>query len=614
VNTLLDFSRIEARRMEAVYEPTDLAAFTAELASNFRSATDRAGLRLVVDCPPLGEAVFVDRDMWEKVVLNLLSNAFKFTFEGELAVTLRLADGRAVLSVRDTGTGISAGEIPHLFERFYRVKGARARTHEGTGIGLSLVQELVRFHGGSVSVDSVPGQGSIFTVSIPTGKAHLPAERIAIPRSLVSTSVGASPFLEEALRWFPDHEPPVSVSEDIGSSGPEGWSAPVTSPSERPKGVDTASGRRPRILWADDNADMREYVSRLLREHWSVEAAADGKSALEAARADPPDLVLADVMMPGLDGFALLRALRDDPGTSTVPVILLSARAGEEARVEGLQAGADDYVIKPFTARELMARVGTHLTLARARREAERQAQAAQAEAEAASRAKDVFLAMLSHELRQPMSSIVGWVRMLRSGEVTAAMQQRGLETLERNAHTLTRLIDDLLDVSSIVAGKIQLRLRAVDLRHPIEAALEVARPGATAKGIELERILDADAPSVFGDPDRLQQVVWNLLSNAVKFTPDGGRVTVRLRRTSSRVIISVGDSGCGIRQEFLPRIFDRFTQATEETTRAVRGLGLGLAIVRHLVELHGGTVSAESAGEGRGSMFTVSFPIASTR
>ena len=209
VNTLLDFSRIEAGRARASYEPTDLAALTAELASNFRSACEKAGLRLVVDCPPLPEPVFVDRDMWEKVVLNLVSNAFKFTLEGEVVVRLGPVGGAVELSVRDTGTGIPAGELPRIFERFHRVDGARGRTHEGTGIGLALVHELVRLHGGSVRAESTLGRGSTFVVSVPLGNAHLPADSVGASRPPAATAVGATAFVEEASAGCPMRRPPA---------------------------------------------------------------------------------------------------------------------------------------------------------------------------------------------------------------------------------------------------------------------------------------------------------------------------------------------------------------------------------------------------------------------
>jgi signal transduction histidine kinase/CheY-like chemotaxis protein len=363
VNTLLDFSRIEAGRIHAVYEPVDLAALTAELASVFRSAIEKAGMRLVVDCAPLNEPVYVDRDMWEKIVLNLLSNAFKFTFQGDIRVALRQAGSEVKLTVSDTGTGIPEAELPHLFERFHRVKGSRGRSYEGSGIGLAMVQELAKLHGGSVSVESAVDRGTMFTVSVPAGRAHLPADHIGAARTLASTALGAAPFVEEALRWLPGEE---SRLDGVDATNPFEPSLQRDTP---PIDAQTPSPPRPRIVWADDNADMRDYVVRLLAPFGSVEPVSDGRAALAAIHREIPDLVLADVMMPGLDGFELLRAIRSEPRTADIPVVLLSARAGEESRVEGLTAGADDYLIKPFSARELLARVETHVKLGRLRRE-----------------------------------------------------------------------------------------------------------------------------------------------------------------------------------------------------------------------------------------------------
>ena len=337
VNTLLDFSRIEAGRIEASYEPTDLSGFTAELASVFRSTIENAGLRLVVDCPPLDAPVYVDREMWEKIVYNLLSNAFKFTFTGEIEVRIRREGDRVVLAVRDTGTGIPPAELPHLFERFHRVKGARGRTFEGSGIGLALVQELIRLHGGTVRVDSQVDHGTSFFVSLPLGSAHLPADRLGSARTPTPVATRSEAWLQEVAGWVP-----------------------------LPKSTLTPSrGSLPRILLADDNADMREYLRRLLSEEYRVEAVNDGVAALKSAQRDPPDLILTDVMMPGMDGLELMNRLRDEPQLKGIPVIMLSARAGEEARVEGWHAGADDYLVKPFSAGELLTRVSTRLELSR---------------------------------------------------------------------------------------------------------------------------------------------------------------------------------------------------------------------------------------------------------
>jgi len=334
VNTLLDFSRIESGRAGDSYEAVDLGLLVTELASVFRSAIERAGLTLTVSAPTPSAAVYVDREMWEKIVFNLLSNALKFTFEGRIDVALVERGGGIELSVSDTGSGIPAADLPHVFERFHRVRGARGRTIEGTGIGLALVQELVKLHGGNVTVESELERGSTFRVWLPFGRAHLPAERVGVPRVASSTALGKGVYVEEALSWLRGAAP-----------SPE-------SPAEK-----LPLGSRRRILLCEDNADMREYVERLLSGTYEVESVGDGEQALAAARRRTPDLVLSDVMMPKLDGFGLLGALHADARLAGIPVILLSARAGEAARVEGLRLGADDYLVKPFSARELLTRI-----------------------------------------------------------------------------------------------------------------------------------------------------------------------------------------------------------------------------------------------------------------
>ncbi|HEY9873640.1 MAG TPA: response regulator, partial [Candidatus Obscuribacterales bacterium] len=706
---------------------------------------------------------------------------------------------------------------------------------------------------------SVLGKGSCFTVSIPTGSAHLPQDRISATRTLASTALSATPYLEEAMRWLPE--------EAQGSAGvpPALEGAGEQDAFLSPAPVSLRSSAR--ILLADDNVDMRDYVKRLLSQHYEVEAVPDGLAALSAALACVPDLVLTDVMMPGLDGFGLLQALRADPQTRKVPIILLSARAGEEARVEGLEAGADDYLIKPFSARELLARVEAALKMARFQQEAmqrerglrveaevakahletvlagiqdqfyvldrewrysfvndrvaevvgipkeellgkniwemfpdlvgsefytqvhrtqteqtvirfeycylpwhrwfenrvypfaegvtilvtditdrkqaektlreseerfrnmadnapvmvwvtdttgycnylskswyeftgqteetglgfgwinavhpedrdraknsfleanerrelfsveyrlrrqdgehrwvidtaspwfaldgqfqgyigsalditDRKAaeadrdrllqleQAARTEAESANRVKDEFLAVLSHELRSPLNPILGWARLLQTRQFDPAAQKKALATIERNAKLQVELIDDLLDVSRILRGKIHLNMVPVNLVSVIEAAMETVRLAAEAKDIQIQKILDASVGKVLGDSSRLQQVIWNLLSNAIKFTPEGGKVNIQLQCIDAQAQITVTDTGKGISPEFLPHVFEYFRQADSTTTRKFGGLGLGLAIVRHLVELHGGTVWAESGGEGQGAIFTLRLPL----
>ncbi|ACK70406.1 multi-sensor signal transduction histidine kinase [Gloeothece citriformis PCC 7424] len=363
VNTLLEFSRLEAGRIQAFYQPTDLATFTHDLASVFRSAMEQAGIEFSVNCPPLPELIYVDRQMWEKIVLNLLSNAFKFTFEGEIRLSLAWTGERVKLDIQDTGVGIAPEEIPHLFQRFHRVLGVRSRTHEGSGIGLSLVRELVNLHGGTIEVNSTLEAGTCFTIYIPSGTAHLNPDQISSTPSLPATSPTTAVFVEEALGWLPE------TAESLATDTPS---------SHR---LTPANGR---ILLADDNGDMREYVKRLLSQYYEVETVADGIAALEAIRRHPPDLVLSDVMMPRLNGFELLQELRRNPLTEELPIILLSARAGEESLVEGLKSGADDYLVKPFSARELLARIEATLKMAQLRQQAAQKEQKLRAEAEAA--------------------------------------------------------------------------------------------------------------------------------------------------------------------------------------------------------------------------------------
>jgi signal transduction histidine kinase len=344
VNTLLDFARIEANQVGASFAPTNLAQLTKALASSFATVCEQVGIKLVIDCPPLSEPVHVDPQMWEKIVLNLVSNAFKFTFVGTIEVALRERDEVVELVVTDSGNGISAEHLPRLFERFFRIHGVRARSAEGTGIGLTIVRELARWHGGDVTVDSAPGRGSRFGVTVRRGTAHLPADQLDGSHSLISRAT-RSAFTEEAKQW---------TADELADRVPAG-----------PLGV------RPRILWADDNGDMRAYVRQLLATEFEVVAVTNGHAALDAFRSKPFDLVLADVMMPGMDGLALVEALRAEPPHRAVPILLLSGRTGDEAAIEALERGADEYLVKPLANRRLLATIRSHLSLARLRRAAE---------------------------------------------------------------------------------------------------------------------------------------------------------------------------------------------------------------------------------------------------
>ncbi|MEO7426520.1 MAG: response regulator [Fibrobacteria bacterium] len=369
VNNLLEFSRLESGRARAVFSPVDLDALTSDLAGLFRSAMEMTGLAFSIDCAPLPEQAYVDAEMWEKIIVNLLSNAYKFTPSGKISLSLRLNGDCFEAIVADTGIGISKEDLPRIFDRFHRVRNAGSIAQQGSGIGLAMVQDLAQIHGGSVTVESEIGKGSRFIVSIPRGRAHLAGEKI-LPADDAKTL--------HSQRWqtAPLFATAIAKEGFTGRAGSQAF-ADVAA-ALPPIGMGSGSGKPFRILLAEDNADMREYLVHLLKPHWSVETAGDGQAALTAIRANPPDLVLTDVMMPRLDGFGMLKEIRSHADTASLPVIMLSARAGEEATLEGIEAGADDYLVKPFSSRELLVRIAARLEISEVRARERRARQEAQ--------------------------------------------------------------------------------------------------------------------------------------------------------------------------------------------------------------------------------------------
>ncbi|WP_109485591.1 ATP-binding protein [Occallatibacter savannae] len=355
VNNLLDFSRIEAGRANANFEAVDLVSMTAEIASGFRSTFEKAGLSLSTDAEPLSEKIYIDREMWEKILLNLLSNAFKFTFSGGVTVSIDESADSVCVNVADTGVGIPSEEIPRIFERFHRIEGTRGRSYEGTGIGLALVNELVKIHGGSIQVTSEPGVGTRFEIRLPKGTAHLDPEQVSHSNVSSSASLRVDGFVAEALRWIDD--PPAGDLISQISSLPEAFANESA----------VKADRRRRVLLVDDNADMREYMARLLEPFFEIEIARDGSKALQRIASSRPDLVMVDAMMPVMDGYELLKQIRENPELASLPVIMVSARAGTEMEIQGREAGADDYVSKPFSSRELVTRVRAVLKVAEIR-------------------------------------------------------------------------------------------------------------------------------------------------------------------------------------------------------------------------------------------------------
>lgn len=718
VNQLLDFSAIEANRIQASFQLTDLSFFTMELASMFRAAIEKAGIILEVDCLSLPEPVYVDRDMWEKIVLNLLSNAFKHTFEGKIKVRLCWDEGQVKLIVQDTGVGIPTVQLPKLFERFQRIPETRSRTHEGSGIGLALVQELAKLHGGTVSVESILGQGTTFTVSVPAGNKHLPIEQIQAETDLEKATSKAQPFIAEAMSWLPQQVDNGSVSlaqEDVS------W-------------YKTADGEKVRVLLAEDNADMRSYIERLLSAYCDVESVSDGQAAWDAIRSHPPDLVLSDIMMPKMDGLQLLSALRTDEAFKTIPVVLLSARAGESATVEGLQMGADDYLIKPFDKQELLERVKVNLNLelhritaeakkarqiseARFRRMVDsniigifsgrlqdgviteandyvlnmlgytrgelensqlnwkrltppeyehvdearlyeslekgflmpyekqyihkngyrvdiilgvailegsqddficyvlditdrKKAEAALADyakrLEQSNKELENFATIASHDLQEPLRKILVFTNHLEKTEKQFLSEEGidDLERIQRATNRMQRLIDDLLDLSRISRrGK---PFQPVDLKAVTrEVIAELSYP---FKDVH-ERVNLSGSMNIQADPNQMHQMLLQLLDNALKFHKPGHLSLVKItieHAPEEQCQISISDNGIGMKQNYLHKIFDTFTRlhGTEYA-----GTGIGLALVKKIVERHNGSIEVQSTPEV-GTRFTIMLPL----
>lgn len=573
VNALLDFSRLESGRVKAVFEPLDLATVTSTLASAFESAIDRAGMKLKIKCSPLAAPVYVDREMWEKIVFNLVSNAFKYTLKGEIEVTLQAFGKGVELSVRDTGTGIPEHELPKIFERFHRVEGAVGRTHEGTGIGLSLVQELVRLHGGTVSVESTVGKGSRFTVRIPYGSGHLPQDQVSqTVERRTSNLTRPESIVQDALRWIPEAAGPAAMgkSEEVRA--------------------------KKRIVVADDNSDMRSYIRDLLTETYEVIVVGDGRQALEAVKLRSPDLVVSDVMMPVMDGIELLKTLRADPDLGTVPVILLSARAGEESTISGIALGADDYVTKPFSAKELQARIQTQLNLLDMRTRLMKELAFSNQELEAFSRS-------VSHDLRAPLRGIAGFSKILLEDHAPKLGDEiKGyLQRISAAAEKMGQLIDGLLSLSRI--SREGLRKQDVDLSRIFTAIMSELQTTDPERQMRL-----TVAPGLIAQGDRrlLEIALQNLLSNAWKFTSKKSSPRIEFGRLADKDgTYFIKDNGAGFDMKYGDKLFGVFQRL--HAASDFEGTGIGLATVRRIIERHGGRIWAEGAvNEGATFYFTL--------
>ncbi|KAI9277504.1 hypothetical protein BC943DRAFT_364222 [Umbelopsis sp. AD052] len=741
VNTLLQYTQLETGRMRAQYKPVNnLPETTREIASAFDTVAVRFGLQYILDCPswewsePSGRShslddttAFVDVDIWEIIILNLLSNAFKHCIKGSVRLTLRRylrpssssptaaiyrnpfatpaiassdtatpesvssitssvsSAGYYELTVADTGSGIAEEDISRIFDRFYSVRSTESRSHEGIGIGLSFIKDLVESQKGIITVDSTLGVGSTFTVKLPLGFRHLNPHSVV--RSVDDNDSVRSPsnhlptikvdtlhkstvnkmlpnngklFVAETGGWndFDDH-PQESLIE------PSTPSQLVVEPTPAIDIEDYMNHHsdifKPTVLVCDDNTDMRSYIRHTLTSNFNVIEASNGQEALDiavrlaASEASEMsmqgedvvprrriDLVLADVMMPVMDGIELSKNLRANPFTRTLPIIMLTARAASGDSMNGLFAGADDYLFKPFDAQELIGRVTTHSNLYRMRLEYA-DARNKIAVLEAANDAKSKLIALVSHELRTPLQSIIGTVELLREG-AQFEEERTDLDNIHYSSHVLSALISDILDVAKIDAGNFVFEPADFNPRILVQHCCDILTEKANSKGLDLVCHIDQGIiERANQDPARIRQCISNMLSNAVKFTEKGyvavktytrlsfsdGRPPRRLvaselesenswpDKTSAKgdpnatteLVVEVEDTGIGLAQESMHEIFEPFCQANTSSTRPYEGIGLGLAITKQLVEKAGGEVGLVSE-LGKGSTFWIIWPI----
>jgi signal transduction histidine kinase len=608
VNTLLEFSRIEAGRLEGQFRRVEIGVLTLDLASSFRSAIEKAGMELHVGARAIQGEVYVDVELWERIILNLVSNAFKYSTQGTISVEIRQEGAEVQVSVNDDGIGIPPEEQEKIFDRFHRIEHSAGRSQEGTGIGLAMVRELVRLHQGTITVTSAVGVGSTFTVRIPIGMAHLPAERIIYEPRGEQKLRQADAFVEEAMMWSRD-----------GADLEEG---PL-------KEHENGNGRpRDPVLLADDNADMREYVQRLLSQQFHVITAVDGEDALVKMQEHRPDLLLSDAMMPRLDGFELLKRVRQSAELLETPVILLSARAGEEAKVEGLEAGADDYLIKPFAARELLARVDANIRIAKDRSAAMKE-YAEKLEQTVRRRTQELrnlnlslersnedlqqFAHVASHDLKEPVRKIRTFTgRLLEEyGDLLPAQGQLFLKKIQQATARMYTMIEGVLNYSMITGSEQPINSVSLDeVVDQVEADLELVirdRKGVIRRG---------SLPAIEGATVLLYQLFYNLLNNSLKFakSEDNLLVTIESRLTEGAgrrfAELTITDNGIGFAPEHADRIFETFVRLNSKDR--YEGTGLGLSLCKKIVERHHGTIAATGVLNG-GASFVIRLPLTQT-
>jgi PAS domain S-box-containing protein len=617
VNDLLEVSRLEAGQLHLNYTSCDLSRLVQLLAANFDTVATERRLTYRVQTPS-HLLVEIDAAQIERVLLNLLSNAFKFTPDGgSITCSLEMlpfsrdqdvstSSPGVALSVQDSGPGIPAALREMIFERFRQTEEGAKRRFGGTGLGLAIVKDLVELHQGSIQVDEAPGGGARFTIHLPQ---HAP-EGTHVHREDEIDTLGAS-----SVRMT------QATVEELQPTG--------QARSETPLHTNDRKGEeRSLVLVVEDHAQMRQFLSEQLSSHYRVAEAANGQEGLALARQLYPDLILTDMMMPIMSGEEMLIALRADPMCATIPVVVLSARGNEEHRLSLLRAGAQDYLVKPFSPEELQVRLGNLLVLHRTRRLLQQELASSQQNVENLARALAIrmhdlealntelehmnkqqgnFVAVVSHEFRTALTGIQGFSELLSEQEWSPEEVKEYATDITTDVRRLTRMINDVLDLERMKSEKATLLCEPVDINTLLREV--VAHMQLLISKQSMTCVLDDALPLIQGNRDQLIQVLSNLLSNAVKYSPAGGAIVLRSQHEQDSIQISVQDQGIGIPEEAQKDIFMPYNRIASEQTRYIGGTGLGLSVVHEIIHLHGGTIWVEST-VGRGSTFHFSLPI----
>ncbi len=592
VDALLDIAKLESGRLKLEAAEGELGELLAEMVSATAPYAESRGIRLTSQGIEELPRFLFDRDKVEIIAANLLSNAVKFTpAQGRIQVRAEQGEGVMAFEVADNGSGIPKDQLEEIFERFHQVDSPRSRQQEGTGLGLALARALAQLHGGTLTVRSRVGEGSTFRLELPMEPVVARVER---RRQLRRREDRMTKARTEAL----------AVRELATRSRSETLLADVEPPRLRVESLERSKPPEdaPRILVVDDNVDLRTFLAnRLSRQYW-VDTAADGVEGLAVAQRTRPDLIIADIMMPRMDGTELCRRLRADPSLAATPILLVTAKSGEEAVVEGLDLGADDYVTKPFAMRELEARIGAHLRSKQIeRRLHERESRLA---------AIGQMTSSVVHDLRNPLTLVKGYADLAlamanRGGESDAIVQE--LTKINHAADRLRRIIEEILVYAR--SGSAEVVSRPVPVAKFLDHAVRSFAAELEKQGIAVEIDLDLEEGlKVPLDQEGMRRVLENLMSNAreeLLNTPDAKRVKVESRVEGEELVIRVADSGKGIPEDLVDRIFEPFESAGKR-----RGTGLGLATVRNLVKAHGGEISVEGRSPEGGAAFTVRLPL----